>query len=315
AEDVSCVLNKAEPDNGIDLDELLRVYPRGFAAVLPYSKEVSRSLNVGLPVVVSDPRSDISARILEGCVALVPAVDIVHEWPAKAVAHHWGSKRKDKHAPAPARVPLPVLVPPLLPGLVPGLVPALAAAGAGRAPATAPPPALEAQPFTWVQQVAAAAAVEAGRPGAPDVAWPAIPSGNQVAALPAAGQAPPREAPRVPAVPVQQVKPRGWFARHFGREDAAPGHAETGGKPAKVRPDKAKPEKIKPEKARAPKAKLEKLKPEKVRPETVRPETVKPEKVKKEKLRAEKPQPAPTPEKVPRRPPRVRTAPRHRYGS
>jgi MinD-like ATPase involved in chromosome partitioning or flagellar assembly/DNA-binding NarL/FixJ family response regulator len=110
AEGVSCVLNKAEPDNGIDLDELLRVYPGGFAAVLPYAKEVSRSLNIGKPVVNVDPRSEISLRILEGCVKLVPAADIKTSWPDRNPAKAgWAARRRARRAAA--SVPLGVLQP------------------------------------------------------------------------------------------------------------------------------------------------------------------------------------------------------------
>jgi hypothetical protein len=34
--------------------------------VLPYAKEVSKSINLGLPVVAASPTSDISRRIVEG---------------------------------------------------------------------------------------------------------------------------------------------------------------------------------------------------------------------------------------------------------
>ncbi|HWD09257.1 MAG TPA: AAA family ATPase, partial [Actinomycetota bacterium] len=102
AEDVSCVLNKAEPDNGIKLDELLRVYPGGFAAVLPYAKEVSRSLNLGKPVLMTDPRADISQKILEAGSKLVPAAEIKNSgWLARPAPRSPLPFRR-KHANAPA---------------------------------------------------------------------------------------------------------------------------------------------------------------------------------------------------------------------
>ena len=112
AEDVSCVLNKAEPDNGIDLQELLRVYPRGFAAVLPYSKEVSRSLNVGQPVLMVDPKSEISQKLLEAGAKLVPASEIVNPaWGARPAGRvSWAGRRKERHAhtgPIPVAAPQP----------------------------------------------------------------------------------------------------------------------------------------------------------------------------------------------------------------
>jgi pilus assembly protein CpaE len=103
AEDISCVLNKAEPDNGIDLQELLRVYPRGFAAVLPYSKEVSRSLNIGQPVLTGDPKAEISQKLLEAGAKLVPAADITNPtWGARPAGRaSWRGRRKERH-PQPA---------------------------------------------------------------------------------------------------------------------------------------------------------------------------------------------------------------------
>lgn len=110
AEDISCVLNKAEPDNGIDLQELLRVYPRGFAAVLPYSKEVSRSLNIGQPVLTGDPKAEISQKLLEAGAKLVPAADITNPtWGARPAGRaSWRGRRKDRQAQMPANRTSPV---------------------------------------------------------------------------------------------------------------------------------------------------------------------------------------------------------------
>jgi pilus assembly protein CpaE len=100
AEDVSCVLNKAEPDNGIDLQELLRVYPRGFAAVLPYSRDVSRSLNVGQPVLIVEPRAEISQKLLEAGAKLVPASEVTNPtWGARPPGRASRSaRRKERKA-------------------------------------------------------------------------------------------------------------------------------------------------------------------------------------------------------------------------
>jgi pilus assembly protein CpaE len=100
AEDISCVLNKAEPDNGIDLQELLRVYPQGFAAVLPYSKEVSRSLNIGQPVLTGDPRAEISQRLLEAGAKLVPASEVTNPlWGVRPPGRvSWPGRRRERQA-------------------------------------------------------------------------------------------------------------------------------------------------------------------------------------------------------------------------
>jgi len=66
ADNVRLILNKAERDVGIDVDQVRKLFPQGFSAVLPYAKEVSKSINLGLPVVAASPTSDISKRIIGG---------------------------------------------------------------------------------------------------------------------------------------------------------------------------------------------------------------------------------------------------------
>ncbi|HEX2052252.1 MAG TPA: AAA family ATPase [Actinomycetota bacterium] len=72
ADQVSLVVNKAESGTGIDLKEVEPLYPQGFSAVLPYAKQVSWSINMGMPVLVADPNADISRKLFEGAVKLVP---------------------------------------------------------------------------------------------------------------------------------------------------------------------------------------------------------------------------------------------------
>jgi septum formation inhibitor-activating ATPase MinD len=54
------------------LAQVERVYPQGFAAVLPYATEVTRSINAGKPVITTAPRSEISTRYIDGATRLVP---------------------------------------------------------------------------------------------------------------------------------------------------------------------------------------------------------------------------------------------------
>jgi pilus assembly protein CpaE len=63
AERISLVLNKAEPDLGLDIDEMAAHVGRPFAAVVPYSTEVSRSVNLGLPLVASGSKSAVTAAL------------------------------------------------------------------------------------------------------------------------------------------------------------------------------------------------------------------------------------------------------------
>jgi pilus assembly protein CpaE len=75
ADNVRLILNKAERDVGIDVDQVKKLFPQGFSAVLPYAKEVSKSINLGLPVVAAAPTADISRRIMQGFKELTGADD------------------------------------------------------------------------------------------------------------------------------------------------------------------------------------------------------------------------------------------------
>jgi len=72
ADNVKLVLNKAERDVGLDVDQVTRMFPQGFTAVLPYAREVSKSVNVGTPILAFAPTADVSRRMCEGLVSLLP---------------------------------------------------------------------------------------------------------------------------------------------------------------------------------------------------------------------------------------------------
>ena len=72
SDNIKLLLNKAETDVGIDVAQVTRLFPQGFTAVLPYAKEVSRSINLGTPVLASSPNSKISRLIFEGFSPLLP---------------------------------------------------------------------------------------------------------------------------------------------------------------------------------------------------------------------------------------------------
>ncbi|MDQ4148853.1 MAG: AAA family ATPase [Actinomycetota bacterium] len=72
ADQVSVVINKAEAGTGIDLKEVEPLYPQGFSAVLPYSRQVSWSLNMGAPILESDPHAEISRKLADAARRLVP---------------------------------------------------------------------------------------------------------------------------------------------------------------------------------------------------------------------------------------------------
>lgn len=71
-EHVRLILNKAETDVGIDIDQVTRLFPQGFESVLPYAKEVSRSINLGMPVMAASPTAEISSRMAGGMKLLLP---------------------------------------------------------------------------------------------------------------------------------------------------------------------------------------------------------------------------------------------------
>jgi len=72
AENVRLILNKAERDVGLDIDQVTRLFPQGFQAVLPYAREVSKSVNVGTPILAFSPGSEVSHRIEVGLAPILP---------------------------------------------------------------------------------------------------------------------------------------------------------------------------------------------------------------------------------------------------
>ncbi|MEY2566603.1 MAG: pilus assembly protein CpaE, partial [Actinomycetota bacterium] len=72
SDNVKLILNKAESDVGIDVDQVTKLFPQGFESVLPYAKEVSRSINLGMPVMAASPQSEISRLMSTGLKGLLP---------------------------------------------------------------------------------------------------------------------------------------------------------------------------------------------------------------------------------------------------
>ena len=73
ADGIHLILNKAETDVGIDVPQIEKLFPQGFRSILPYAKEVSRSINLGTPVMAASPQADISRRMDAAMVDLLPA--------------------------------------------------------------------------------------------------------------------------------------------------------------------------------------------------------------------------------------------------
>jgi pilus assembly protein CpaE len=66
SESISVVLNKVEDDVGIDISDVQEVLDNRIVSVLPYSREVSRSINKGRPALVSAAHSDIGLKLSSG---------------------------------------------------------------------------------------------------------------------------------------------------------------------------------------------------------------------------------------------------------
>jgi len=82
-ERISLLLNKVEPDVGIDVERVEQYFPQGFSMVIPYGREVNRSLNMGQPVLAYAPRGEVSKALTTGLIAnvLTPEADLPDEAP------------------------------------------------------------------------------------------------------------------------------------------------------------------------------------------------------------------------------------------
>ncbi len=63
---IGVVLNKVEDDIGIDIGDVQEVLDNKIVSVLPYSREVMKSINKGKPALVSAANSDIGKRLADG---------------------------------------------------------------------------------------------------------------------------------------------------------------------------------------------------------------------------------------------------------
>ncbi len=76
SERIRLLLNKVEPDVGIDVERVEQYFPQGFSMVIPYGREVNRSLNMGQPVLAYAPRGDVSKVLASGLLAHVVAPEV-----------------------------------------------------------------------------------------------------------------------------------------------------------------------------------------------------------------------------------------------
>jgi pilus assembly protein CpaE len=121
SDSVSVVLNKAETDVGFDPLDIAAQLGRRLAAVVPYDREVSRSVNLGVPLLAWDPRSKVAAALTSAFASMLPRATVP---VAEAVPERSGAKflgRRPKAVPVPAGAPMsavpsvPTAPTPLLP--------------------------------------------------------------------------------------------------------------------------------------------------------------------------------------------------------
>ena len=89
SDNIALILNKAERDVGIDIEQITKLFPQGFMSVLPYAREVSKSINVGMPVLAFNPNADVSRRITAGLRDYLPE-DVRDRVPETNSNNHHG---------------------------------------------------------------------------------------------------------------------------------------------------------------------------------------------------------------------------------
>lgn len=95
-ERVSLLLNKVEPDVGIDVARVEQYFPQGFSMVIPYGREVNRSLNMGQPVLAYAPRGEVSKALATGLVATLvgrPDADAGADAPERRRRRPWSNRK------------------------------------------------------------------------------------------------------------------------------------------------------------------------------------------------------------------------------
>ena len=63
---IGVVLNKVEDDIGIDINDVQEVLDNKIVSILPYSREVMKSINKGKPALVSAANSEIGKKLAVG---------------------------------------------------------------------------------------------------------------------------------------------------------------------------------------------------------------------------------------------------------
>ena len=68
------LVNRSDSGIGLDIQGVGQLFPQGFLAVVPASREIPWATNMGVPILEAKPKSEISRQLAEGFAKLVPAV-------------------------------------------------------------------------------------------------------------------------------------------------------------------------------------------------------------------------------------------------
>lgn len=160
SDSISVVLNKVEADVGFDPFDIAAQLGRRLAAVVPYDREVSLSVNVGVPLLASEPRSPVATALTSAFVNMLPGASVPVAGPVSERSALKFLGRRPKAVPVPDSSPVPgvATVPPaptpLLPVPPPVALPAPAPLPSPAAPDETidltdpvPPPAGEPEPL------------------------------------------------------------------------------------------------------------------------------------------------------------------------
>jgi len=75
------VLNKAEKNVGFSGSDVEQILGRPWDLVLPYDREVSRAVNLGLPVTEAAPDTDVSRQLVAGISKILPGIEVTTPAP------------------------------------------------------------------------------------------------------------------------------------------------------------------------------------------------------------------------------------------
>ena len=90
-EDLSLILNKDQTGVGIEAGDIERLFPRGFRSKIPFSREVPRSMNSGVPLLATDPTAAVSGELVDGLIEFLDddAAAAARELTARTVKEPW----------------------------------------------------------------------------------------------------------------------------------------------------------------------------------------------------------------------------------